>query len=105
MEYKMIATVKHNTYANVKVSNILNKKGKLVANQFIILLDNSVYFQSYATVIVAFIDGTTFLDKDKWNYGATTSKYRNIFLNEDTDTTRRKIEEGLYFLTNLNGND
>jgi hypothetical protein len=42
------------------------------------------------------------LDSEKWDYSATTGKYRNDFLNEDKKTTARKIKDGTYKLTNLN---
>ena len=44
----------------------------------------------------------TYLDKKYWNYSVTTSKYRNIFLEETKKDTEKKIESGEYVLTNLN---
>ena len=42
------------------------------------------------------------LDDYYWNYSRTTSKYRNMFLNETTEETKRKIKDGTYKLANLN---
>ena len=75
-----------------------------VANQFIIKNNDGTYFQSYQTIIaVKNIDGSVELDLNKWNYSRTTSKYRNIFLNETTKETRAKIVSGEYILADLNG--
>ena len=76
-----------------------------VANQFIIYTPKGRYFQSYNSLI-AFIPNNrnhkTQLDVDYWDYSRTTSKYRNEFLNENTQETRKKIENNTYKLTNLN---
>ena len=80
------------------------RTGNNVANQFIIYTNKGTYFQSYSSII-AFIrkkDSKVFLDSYYWDYSRTTSKYRNIFLNETTEETKRKIKEGIYKLANLN---
>ena len=86
----------------IKVSNLLSRNGNFVANQFTIRTDDSYLFQSYGSTIVKVKSGKVFLDEYYWNYSRTTSKYRNIFLNETTDETKRKIKDGEYQLTNLN---
>ena len=107
----------------MKVSNMTGRTGKPIANQFIISEEGHgangnfklrEYFQSYESVIVDRIiwgakDAYTTKDKVEikldskyWNYSATTSKYRNQFLNETTAETKHKIETGEYILTNLN---
>jgi len=77
--------------------------GNLVPNQFKIYTSEGSYFQSYRTVI-AFIDnnGKVFLDEDSWDYSRTTSKYRNLFLNKNTQEIKQLINEGEYKLKNLN---
>jgi hypothetical protein len=74
-----------------------------VKNQFVLEINGNRYFQSYNTVI-AKIDtkGKTYLDKDSWNYSRTTGKYRNMFLGENIDQTRKNIKNGTYKLINLN---
>jgi len=87
------------------VSNMINNNGNKVPNQFIIEDDNgNEYFQSYSSMIVkkAATDGSIELDWNYWNYSRTTSKYRNIFLNETTQDTKRKIDSGEYRLVDLN---
>jgi len=96
----------------MKVTNMISPQGNPVPNQFIVEditpLGNKhkTIFQSYDSVIAeirhGLVNDTVYLDHKYWNYSATTSKYRNIFLNEDTVTTKKKIASGEYILTNLN---
>lgn len=81
-----------------------SSNGNKVANQFEIRDDNgNLFFQSYNTIIVKIDNnGNTFLDAEKWDHSNITSKYRNLFLGEDTKATKKKIETGEYTLTNLN---
>lgn len=78
-----------------------------VPNQFEIITDDGVYFQSYGSII-AFMPRSnpdfhkTQLDETYWNYSKTTGKYRNKFLGETKKETEKKIKEGEYILTNLN---
>ena len=68
----------------MKVSNFKSPRGNFVPNQFLITeQDGTEIYQSYKTTIaVRAITGKIFLDEDSWNYGHTTSKYRNKFLGE-----------------------
>ena len=99
----------------MKVHHMTNSLGNKVANQFIITqIQNGAkvqYFQSYDTIIVCrkWSGGggnpatcSTHLDRDKWNYSVTTSRYRNQFLGETTKETQKKIDSGEYILANLN---
>jgi len=87
----------------MKVYNMESPNGNKVANQFEIYTDEGKYFQSYRSII-AFKDnkGQVFLDDYYWDYSRTTSKYRNMFLNEGINDTREKIKSGEYKLKNLN---
>lgn len=88
----------------VKVEQLTSpKSGRPVANQFLIYTNEGVYFQSYDSVI-AFRDtnGQVTLDETYWDYSKTTHKYRNLFLREDTATTKKKINAGIYKLADLN---
>lgn len=93
------------TIKKITVSNMSSPSynGGTVANQFIITTPEGRYFQSYDTVI-AFVDndGKVTLDKGNWDYSATTSKYRNVFLREDTKETKARIKDKTYKLANLN---
>ena len=72
-------------------------------SQYIITLQNGIkVFQSYETIICIKADGETYLDYDSWNYSNTTSRYRKLFLNEDTKTTQDKINRGVYGCVRLN---
>ena len=90
----------------MKVNNITNSKGNKVANQFIVHTPEATFFQSYDSLIVktTFENGerVTYLDAYYWNYSRTTSKYRSLFLGENTAETKKKIEQGIYKLTYLN---
>ena len=87
----------------MRVYNMENSSGNKVVNQFEIIDDNGArYFQSYQTVIAKFKGGKVYLDKGKWNYSTTTSTYRNIFLNETSRETAKKVKSGEYKLVNLN---
>ena len=90
----------------MKVTNLKSTSGNPIANQFELYNQKHNYFQSYSSTIVH-IDYTyapcrVELDEKYWNYSRTTSKYRNIFLGENTKETQAKIDSGEYTLTNLN---
>jgi len=92
----------------MKVQNMTSNNVNKIANQFIIEDDfNTVYFQSYNSMIAKKTwndkgEKRVFLDSNYWDYSVTTSKYRNIFLNENKKETQKKIDNGTYVLTNLN---
>ena len=93
----------------IKAKNIISDKGNPITNQIIITdtKKDSVTFQSYNSIIAVKTwdkngKRKVLLDEFFWNYSRTTSKYRNIFLNEYTERTRNKIKNGQYKLTNLN---
>jgi len=70
-----------------------------VPNQFQIVTDEEVYFQSYESII-AFIpsgEGKTQIGTD-WDYSRTTGKYRNLFLGETKQETEAKLKSGEYIL-------
>ena len=87
----------------MKVRNMELSSGNTVANQFTIRHNGCVYFQSYQTIIaIQHKNGSISLDRDKWDYSATTGKYRNQFLGEGIAETREKIKLGVYKLKDLN---
>jgi hypothetical protein len=90
----------------MKVENIESNRGNKIANQFEIRDNDTVYFQSYNSIIVKkhYTDFGTkiYLDQKYWNYSNTTGKYRNIFLGETIKDTKAKIKNGTYILTDLN---
>ena len=90
----------------IKAKNIISDRGNPITNQIIITDEKkeTAPFHSYDSIIAVkdHKKGKTTLDEYYWNYSRTTSKYRNIFLNETTEETKRKIKEGIYKLANLN---
>ena len=89
-----------------RVTQMTGRTGKPVANQFVIMDGNDLYFQSYQNIIVkCTVEGderVTYLDRDFWDYSVTTSKYRNRFLGVDTAEVKRRIKSGTYRLADLN---
>ena len=91
----------------VNIAKVQNMKSlrshNAIANQFVITLQNGIeVFQSYNSIICVKANGETYLDENRWNYSRTTSRYRNIFLNETTVETVKKIGLGAYGMADLN---
>ena len=101
-----------NTNTTTKVVPLSGRTGNPIANQYEIVstLDGAKIrvFQSYDSIIVKVtydefgLQETVQLDEYYWDYSRTTSKYRNQFLGEGIADTRKKIEQGVYILTDLN---
>lgn len=89
---------------NVSIENMTSSNGNKVANQFLINTGDGVrWFRSYSSNIARVdADGNVTLDATYWDYSATTSKYRNLFLGNDTATCKRLIKSGVYRLGDLN---
>lgn len=71
-------------------------------NQYIIKSSNARIFQSYDSIIAIKEGKMVVLDKEDWDYSRTTGKYRNKFLNENKETTEKKIKTGEYYIADLN---
>lgn len=102
-------TIKNYYMMTVKVKQLASpKSGRPVANQFEISTNEGLYFQSYNSIILFIPDwvagerGKIVLDAQYWDYSRTTGKYRNMFLDEGINETRKKIKDGTYQLANLN---
>ena len=86
----------------MKVHNMESPRtGKPVVNQFVIVDDNRLVFQSYDSMIVEWNKATSTLTFGKnWNYSVTTAKYRNEFLSEYfpalADTKKLKLVKEMY---------
>ena len=103
---------------HLTVKNMLSSKGNKIPNQFIIeewlhYSGSGSYtvkrktFQSYNSIIARITGdpmGPDFIELDPkyWNYSKTTSKYRSLFLGENTKQTEAKIKSNEYVLTDLN---
>lgn len=93
----------------IHIENMKSYKGTgdEVANQFVITIKTDKgtirAFQSYNSVIaIRDEEGCITLDESKWDYSNTTARYRNQFLGENVAETRRKIQQGVYKLADLN---
>ena len=94
----------------IKVENMISRNGNKVPNQFEIITDDGVYFQSYNHVI-AFKPfdcyKPTLLDYAHNMAGSrvwsvTTTRYRNKFLGGNTKEIRERLNSGIYQLAELN---
>ena len=89
----------------MKISNMTSSNGNAVPNQFIVSDDfGTDYFQSYQATIAkkSYCGNPLQLDRDKWDYSPTTSKYRNQFTGLTTAQTKAGIKDGSITLVNLN---
>jgi len=85
------------------VLNMKSSKGNKVPNQFIIWTDEEQFFQSYQTIIGRRDnEGNVTLDKNRWDYSVTTSKYRNQWLGMNTKEIKKAIDNGTIKIMNLN---
>ena len=95
-------------YKKFHVENMISvRSGCPTRNQFVITIKTKKgiieVFQSYNTTIaVKDENGQITLDKNYWDCSVTTSTYRGRFLGENTKETRKKIEKGIYKLSDLN---
>lgn len=89
------------------VRNMESDKGNACANQFEIEDDyGNKYFQSYQTIIIKITKkGKYYLDKDYWDFSATTARWRNKYLHKTTAQIEEKISLGVYKLRRLNPED
>lgn len=86
------------------IRSMCSPSGREVPNQFEIVTDDALFFQSYSTIIAKreFVTGKITLDERSWDCSVTTGKYRNMFLDENKRATQMKIDDGTYELANLN---
>ena len=98
-----ISKTKEKTMKAPTVLNMKSSKGNKVPNQFIIWTDEEQFFQSYQTIIGRRDnEGNVSLDKNRWDYSVTTSKYRNQWLGMNTKEIKKAIDDGTIQLVNLN---
>lgn len=66
------------------VTNLINERGNATANQFVIVENGTITFQSYSTKI-AVIDAknNVSLNYNMWDYSRTTMKYLCQFLRQN----------------------
>lgn len=76
----------------MKVRNLVNTHGNVVANQFVIEDRNNFYFQSYDS-IVAKRDGRVFTLGRDFDYSRTTSKHLHTFMEEYAPGTLYRIKQ------------
>jgi hypothetical protein len=80
-------------------------KAQKFTNNHIILTDaetNTVYLQSYDTIVVKVSIGNRVTLDSKYNYSATTRKNVYKFLNTNKKDIETKLSNGIYSIENLN---
>ena len=78
------------------VSNLINKQGNAVKNQFIITKGDVTTFQSYNSKIIDVNKKeNTIVFYPDYNFSVTTAKYRNKFLSDmlECDITNKDVEK------------
>lgn len=87
----------------MKIENMTSAKGNKVTNQFKLIYNDFVAFQSYEILISVYDVKNDTMYTDKKFYSITTSKYRNLFNEEfqplaiiqvDNEQLHRIIERG-----------
>ena len=79
------------------------KTGRPIPNFNILVFSDFKLLEGYKTIICKVENtGDVTLDPVFWNWGATTAKYRAMFLQETTKESEAKIKEGVYKLEKLN---
>lgn len=73
----------------MNVKNMKSTKGNLVPNQFLIFSRDSIWFQSYDTLICRWrkYDSTLIMNKEYTLWSKTTNKYLAMFINTYTPFT------------------
>ena len=80
---------------SVRVSQMTNDNYRPVANHFIIEDGDTVYIQSYRSIVVKKEYNKITLGRD-WDYSRTTMKYVGQYLGENAKSIRAKIASGEY---------
>ena len=84
----------------MKVENIKNDKGNIVANQFIIYGDDKITFQSYDSEVCYEKNGKLYLKGDVWDYSVTTRRHFKTFINDKTPFTYENKQQWLKEIEN-----
>jgi hypothetical protein len=87
----------------ISVSQLINDKNNPAANQFVIVGEQGVYFQSYDSVIAQKNnnDGKIYLSPS-WDYSKTTLKHLYIFLRDYTRFSVNSKKDVEYNIKNGN---
>jgi hypothetical protein len=74
----------------------------LANNQLVIKRGKKEIFQSYGTIIAVVENNKITLDRKKWDFSRTTTKYLGRFLGCNKADIEKRIKDGTYKLANLN---
>ena len=85
--------------STIKGEYFITEGGYKVKNQWVLYDGDTIYFQSYFSIIAKLEGGKLTLGRH-WNYSHTTAKYRNKFIRHFTgmdgraDNLRKLMKEG-----------
>ena len=83
--------------AILKVQNLASpRSGRDVPNQFELVCENGIAFQSYGTLIAVRMNGGFLYLTDSHDYSKTTSKYATQWTGWSTAERRRGLESGRF---------
>lgn len=92
----------------ISIAQLINDKKNPAANQFVVISEDAIYFQSYSSIIVKKPnnDDKIYLSPD-WDYSHTTLKHLYIFLRDYTrysvyskKDVENFIKQGIFVETN-----
>ena len=87
-----------------KVTNMNSpRSGAPVANQFVIRIGITRWFQSYDSLIAKYEDGVLTVDPAYYNCSVTTSRYMRQFCGKNTSDIKEGIKNGTILTENFNG--
>jgi len=87
---------------NIQVCSMEGRSGKPVLNQFIISINNIIYYQSYDSIIARKENGSIYLDPDYYNYSVTTKKYLLRFLGIENKIFKDNLKNNVYIFEKMN---
>lgn len=67
--------------------------------ELVVVNGYSILYSYGSPVVLRY--GKVYLDERYWDYSKSTGKHRNRYLDENIETTRRKIENGTYELVDI----
>lgn len=84
------------------VSQLINKNGNAVKNQFVINKNGMIIFQSYKSIIAVEKENDIFLNDEKFNYSKTTKRSLLAFLDIENNEFKNNLKNNQYKIISEN---
>lgn len=84
------------------VSQLINKNGNAVKNQFVINKNGMIIFQSYESIIAVKKENDIFLNDEKFNYSNTTKRSLLSFLDIENNDFKNNLKNNKYKIISEN---